>query len=188
MTASAASFMRFSARRSLGLTNLYFAVSLQLCANQHTHSVRNQSASRNPDLQATSESAAVVAGAAAARRPPPPELWKKSTYLVKPRPSMRTTTNVLGSRLSGCSNERTYSYLAAVSVVGVAMRSSSLRPQPSSLPLPTPPARAAALERGRRLSQRAHLLGVGHYGQVARPRSPRGRLASHSMAGIEAEG
>lgn len=33
-------------------------------------------------------------------------------YFVKPRPSMRTTIKVLGMRLSDCSKERTYSYLA----------------------------------------------------------------------------
>src|SRR6266566_6419612 len=34
-----------------------------------------------------------------------------STYLVKPLPSIRTTIQVLGSRISGCSNCFTYSYL-----------------------------------------------------------------------------
>jgi len=36
-------------------------------------------------------------------------------YLEKPRPSIRTTIQVLGNKLSGCSNERTYSYLSFVS-------------------------------------------------------------------------
>jgi hypothetical protein len=45
-------------------------------------------------------------------------LWTKErrgttlrTYLEKPRPSIRTTIQVLASRLSGCSKRRTYSYL-----------------------------------------------------------------------------
>lgn len=37
-------------------------------------------------------------------------------YFVKPRPSILTTIHVLASKESGCSNERTYSYLAASSV------------------------------------------------------------------------
>jgi hypothetical protein len=45
--------------------------------------------------------------------------------LVKPLPSMRTTINVLGSRLSGCSNARTYSYLVARQHMLVSLRRSS---------------------------------------------------------------
>ena len=36
-------------------------------------------------------------------------------HFLKPRPSMRTTIHVFGSRLSACSNCRTYSYLDAQS-------------------------------------------------------------------------
>jgi len=37
---------------------------------------------------------------------------RKNDYFEKPLPSMRTTIQVLASRTSGCSKERTYSYLA----------------------------------------------------------------------------
>lgn len=83
---------------------------------------------------------------------------RKETYFVKPLPSMRTTTKVLGSRPSGCSYRRTYSYLAGASVTVMVLAklrpklklklklpgelsqlAAPLSPLPSPLSLPLPP-------------------------------------------------
>lgn len=57
---------------------------------------------------------------------------KKNSYFENPRPSIRTTIQVLASKVSGCSKRRTYSYLESVSDVREA-RAAEATPLAKSL-------------------------------------------------------
>jgi hypothetical protein len=117
MTASAAAFMRSRARRSLGFSNLYLAVNLV----KHTNDQQGiQCASKSGSGQGFRsvlvaedvQSARLHAGEEGTQRKfeGKPKVEQR-TYFVNPLPSMRTTIQVLASKISGCSKERTYSYL-----------------------------------------------------------------------------